>query len=108
MREEPGFLIITRQGRPVGAWHAWWFWEPVAASDNGGMPTYAYRCRDCAESFEVQRSMSDSNAPATCPQGHRDTVKLLTTVALAGSGAGSGPAPAPSGGGGCCGGGCCG
>jgi len=67
------------------------------------MPTYAYRCRDCTETFELMRPMSESSAPAACPDGHTDTVKLLTTVALTGSS----PAPAPSGGG-CCGGGCCG
>jgi putative FmdB family regulatory protein len=67
------------------------------------MPTYAYRCRECTETFEVLRPMSESGAPARCPEGHEDTVKLLTTVAL--TGAASAPAPA---GGGCCGGGCCG
>ncbi|HEX6075363.1 MAG TPA: zinc ribbon domain-containing protein [Micromonosporaceae bacterium] len=68
------------------------------------MPTYAYRCRDCSETFEVRRVMSESNDPASCPHGHEDTVKLLSTVALAGS-ASPGRAAAPSGG--CCGGGCC-
>jgi putative FmdB family regulatory protein len=74
------------------------------------MPTYAYRCRDCSETFEVRRAMSESSAPATCPHGHADTVKLLTTVALAGSAFSSSasPAPAAPAGGGCCGGGCCG
>jgi hypothetical protein len=47
--------------------------------------------------------MSESSAPAVCPEGHRDTVKLLSTVAVSGTAA----APA-GGGGGCCGGGCCG
>ncbi|HWD01471.1 MAG TPA: zinc ribbon domain-containing protein [Amycolatopsis sp.] len=65
------------------------------------MPTYAYRCCECTDTFELQRPMSESAAPAPCPEGHTDTVKLLTTVALTGSAA----APAPSGG--CCGGGCC-
>ncbi|AIG74192.1 FmdB family zinc ribbon protein [Amycolatopsis sp. NPDC058340] len=69
------------------------------------MPTYAYRCRECAGTFELLRPMSESGAPAPCPEGHQDTVKLLTTVALTGSA--SGPAPVPAGGGGCCGGGCC-
>jgi hypothetical protein len=50
--------------------------------------------------------MSASSEPATCPAGH-DTVKLLSTVAVAGtSAAGSGERAAS--GGGCCGGGCCG
>ncbi|GAA4532858.1 FmdB family zinc ribbon protein [Amycolatopsis samaneae] len=69
------------------------------------MPTYAYRCRECTGTFELLRPMSESSAPAVCPDGHTDTVKLLTTVALTGA-AGGPAAPAPSGG--CCGGGCCG
>jgi putative FmdB family regulatory protein len=68
------------------------------------MPTYAYRCRECTESFELIRPMSESGAPAPCPEGHQDTVKLLTTVALTGAAVGA----APAGGAGCCGGGCCG
>ncbi|WP_020670724.1 FmdB family zinc ribbon protein [Amycolatopsis nigrescens] len=68
------------------------------------MPTYAYRCRECTETFELNRPMSESSAPADCPEGHQDTVKLLTTVALTGSAIGP-AASAPSGG--CCGGGCC-
>lgn len=51
--------------------------------------------------------MAESSAPASCPAGHEDTVKLLSTVAVGGSR----PAPAAGGGGGgggCCGGGCCG
>jgi putative FmdB family regulatory protein len=66
-----------------------------------GMPTYAYKCRDCAEQFELSRPMSESSAPAACPAGHDDTVKLLTTIAM------TGRAGAPATGGGCCGGGCC-
>ncbi|MGD9985230.1 FmdB family zinc ribbon protein [Pseudonocardia sp.] len=76
------------------------------------MPRYEFRCRECDATFEVNRPMSESGAPAACPGGHADTVKLLSTVALAGVGgrAGSAPRPAPAGGGGggCCGGGCCG
>ncbi|MFD9634447.1 FmdB family zinc ribbon protein [Streptomyces violascens] len=69
------------------------------------MPRYEYRCRPCDDTFELSRPMAESSAPATCPAGHADTVKLLSTVAVGGS-AKSGPAP--SAGGGCCGGGCCG
>jgi hypothetical protein len=53
----------------------------------------------------VKRPMSEASAPANCPQGHDDTVKLLSMVALGGRSSGGG-APAPSGGGGCCGGAC--
>lgn len=51
--------------------------------------------------------MSQSAAPAVCPAGHEDTVKLLSTVAVGGTAGTSAPAPRAAGGG-CCGGGCCG
>ncbi|WP_328771970.1 FmdB family zinc ribbon protein [Streptomyces sp. NBC_00286] len=74
------------------------------------MPRYEYRCRTCGDTFEKSRPMSESSAPAACPAGHDDTVKLLSTVAVGGSA--SAPATAPAApktsGGGCCGGGCCG
>lgn len=71
------------------------------------MPRYEYRCRACGDTFEVSRPMHESAAPARCPGGHDDTVKLLSAVAV-GRSAGSGGAPAagPSAGGGCCGGAC--
>jgi hypothetical protein len=51
--------------------------------------------------------MSESSAPCACPQGHDDTVKLLSTVAVSGVAARGGQArPSGGGGGGCCGGGC--
>ncbi|MET7389402.1 zinc ribbon domain-containing protein [Streptomyces sp. NPDC005529] len=75
------------------------------------MPRYEYRCRTCGDTFELSRPMAESAAPADCPAGHDDTVKLLSTVSVATGGSASAPAPSPSaggGGGGCCGGGCCG
>ncbi|GAA1139412.1 MULTISPECIES: FmdB family zinc ribbon protein [Streptomyces violaceusniger group] len=78
------------------------------------MPRYEYRCRACGTTFELNRPMAESSAPASCPDGHDDTVKLLSTVAVTGtasSSAATSPARPPSGGGGgggCCGGGCCG
>ncbi|SCE76553.1 putative regulatory protein, FmdB family [Micromonospora viridifaciens] len=71
------------------------------------MPRYEFRCRACGDTFEVNRPMVEAGQPASCPQGHTDTVKLLSTVALTGRG-GVGPAggaSAPAGGG-CCGGAC--
>ncbi|WP_067817895.1 FmdB family zinc ribbon protein [Actinomadura kijaniata] len=70
------------------------------------MPRYDYRCRACGSTFEMSRPMSEASAPAPCPEGHDDTVKLLSTVTVTGTAKG-GSAPPPSGGG-CCGGGCCG
>lgn len=69
------------------------------------MPRYDYRCRSCGDTFEMNRPMAESAAPATCPQGHAETVKLLTTVAVTGRGGAPSSAPA-GGGGGCCGGSC--
>ncbi|MFD1541424.1 FmdB family zinc ribbon protein [Nonomuraea guangzhouensis] len=64
------------------------------------MPRYDFRCRACGSTFEVTRPMSASDEAAACPEGHDDTVRLLSTVAMTG-----GAAAPPSGG--CCGGGCC-
>ena len=52
------------------------------------MPRYEYRCRACGDTFELNRPMAESSAPCTCPQGHDDTVKLLSTVAVGGRAAG--------------------
>ena len=71
------------------------------------MPRYEYRCRACGDTFEVSRPMAAASDAASCPQGHDDTVKLLSTVALSGRGGSAGsPAAAPRAGGGCCGGAC--
>jgi hypothetical protein len=50
--------------------------------------------------------MAEASAPAQCPQGHDDTVKLLSTVSVGGRAGSAGAGAAPSGGGGCCGGAC--
>ncbi|MGW4550694.1 FmdB family zinc ribbon protein [Streptomyces violaceorubidus] len=72
------------------------------------MPRYEYRCRSCGDTFELNRPMAESSAPAACPAGHDDTVKLLSTVAVGGSASAPAPSSGGGGGGGCCGGGCCG
>ena len=73
------------------------------------MPRYDYRCRTCETTFEASRPMSEANDSTPCPQGHNDSVKLLSTVSLSGAGVTSTETiDAGSGGGGCCGGGCCG
>jgi putative FmdB family regulatory protein len=65
------------------------------------MPRYEFRCRACGDTFEVNRPMREASAPAACPAGHDDTVKLLSTVAVAGRAGGE-----PKAAGGCCGGAC--
>lgn len=71
------------------------------------MATYEFRCRACGSTFEERRPMADADAPATCPDGHTDTTRLLSVFASVGGSSASGSAtnlPAPSmGGGGCCG-----
>jgi len=49
--------------------------------------------------------MAQASDPCTCPQGHGDTVKLLSTVSVGGRASAGRAAPGPSGGG-CCGGAC--
>ncbi|MEV0271569.1 MAG: zinc ribbon domain-containing protein [Hamadaea sp.] len=68
------------------------------------MPRYEFRCRACGDTFEVERPMSEASQPAACPEGHEDTVKLLTTANVVKVGS----PQQGGGGGGCCGGGCCG
>lgn len=69
------------------------------------MPRYEYRCRACGDTFELTRPMNESADPSRCPQGHDDTVKLLSTVAVGGRATPS-AGPAGGGAGGCCGGQC--
>jgi putative FmdB family regulatory protein len=66
---------------------------------------YDYRCRTCDERFEVERPMSAVVTSTPCPDGHLDTVRVLTPFMTAGVGS-SRAGAAPSGGGGCCGGAC--
>ena len=48
--------------------------------------------------------MAEAAEPCVCPEGHTDTVKLLSTVSVGGRA--SSPAAPAGGGGGCCGGAC--
>jgi putative FmdB family regulatory protein len=70
------------------------------------MPRYEFRCRACGDTFEVNRPMREASAPAACPAGHDDTVKLLSTVAVGGLKRVGGLTKEAGGGGGCCGGAC--
>jgi putative FmdB family regulatory protein len=83
------------------------------------VPRYDFRCRACGDTFEVTRPMARAAEAASCPAGHDDTVRLLSTVAVTGRGGArtttattattaATPAPRGASGGGCCGGGCCG
>jgi putative FmdB family regulatory protein len=69
------------------------------------VPRYEYRCRACGSTFERTRPMSEASDSCLCPEGHDDTVKLLSTVSVGGRASAASPRSG-GGGGGCCGGGC--
>jgi len=61
------------------------------------VPLYEYRCKVCDERFDARRAMVDADAPAPCPSGHTDAVRLLAAFAATGRATGSAaPAPAAS------------
>ena len=71
------------------------------------MAVYEYLCRACATRFEARRPMSEAGDPIECPEGHSDTVRLLSMFASVGASNARQPIPvptAPTGGG--CGAGC--
>jgi putative FmdB family regulatory protein len=80
-----------------------WCWR-AHTSYTRAMPTYEFRCKTCDAVFEERRAMSEANDPAQCPQGHDNSVRLLSVFASVGATAPK-QAPAPRSGGGC-GGGC--
>ncbi len=67
------------------------------------MPSYSYRCRSCGDTFDLTRPMAEASAAATCPQGHDDAVKLLTTVGVLGVANAPRTVAPQAQGGGCCG-----
>jgi len=62
------------------------------------MARYEYRCRTCDEVFEVRRPMSETPSAVPCPDGHTDTVKLLSAFASVGGAPEGSAAPGPCGG----------
>jgi putative FmdB family regulatory protein len=74
------------------------------------VPSYDVRCRACGTTFEIKLPMAQADDPASCPNGHDDTVRLLPTIAVTGLAAAKAtPMPAcgaAPGAGGCCGGAC--
>jgi putative FmdB family regulatory protein len=56
------------------------------------MPLYEFRCRDCDDRFEVWLGTGDRHSDVTCPEGHGDTVRIFSPIAMTGR-ASSAPAP---------------
>jgi len=67
-----------------------------ACSYSDGVPLYEFRCKSCDDTFEVRRSMAESNDPASCPAGHDNAVRLLSVFASVGASAGGSSAPVAS------------
>ena len=51
------------------------------------MPIYEYECLLCGAKFEKRQSFSDEPI-ADCPQGHKDTRRLIATPAIVFKGSG--------------------
>jgi putative FmdB family regulatory protein len=60
------------------------------------VPTYEFRCRTCDTVFEERRPMAEASAPAVCPDGHDDVVKLLSPLSVIRPGGGGSPSPVPA------------
>lgn len=43
------------------------------------MPFYDFRCPTCDERFEVRRPISEADVPVSCPQGHENAKRVITT-----------------------------
>jgi putative FmdB family regulatory protein len=65
---------------------------------------YEFRCKRCGTTFEERRSMAQADAPARCPEGHDDVVRLLSVFASVGGAQAPSATPRPAAGG--CGSGC--
>jgi putative FmdB family regulatory protein len=88
--------------------------DPPGGAANGGrrcgarrlpnVPTYEFSCRICDATFELRRAMSASDEPAECPDGHADTMRLISAFASVSTGTSVGAASGPQGG--PCGGSC--
>lgn len=56
------------------------------------MTLYEYRCRPCDERFEVWLGPADSRTGVACPEGHTDTVRVFSAVAMTGKASAGVPA----------------
>ncbi len=72
------------------------------------MPLYEYYCRRCQGRFELLRPVGRMDDPASCPEGHAGSERVLSTFATFSQGEGgvSEALAGASGCGGCAGGNC--
>jgi len=57
------------------------------------MPLYEYYCPQCETRFELLRSMSRSDDPASCPSGHEGAQRVLSVFSAVSKGAAGETAP---------------
>lgn len=43
------------------------------------MPFYSYRCPTCDERFEVRRTFAEYDQPMSCPEGHENAERVITS-----------------------------
>lgn len=48
------------------------------------MPLYEFRCRSCDERFEAWLGSGDAQTGVACPEGHTETVRVFSAVAVTG------------------------
>ena len=71
------------------------------------MPVYEYYCRPCNAKFELLRPFSAVDSSASCPEGHANATRTISTfVSIRGGREGDSFEPAGMGGGCACGGAC--
>lgn len=44
------------------------------------MITYTYKCNSCEKAWEIQRKISESNCPVTCPDCGQEAEQVITTA----------------------------
>jgi putative FmdB family regulatory protein len=73
------------------------------------MPLYEYYCPPCSIQFETLRPMSKMNEPATCPNGHQTSERVISMFTAFTKNEAGEPVPVMAGGGdACCDGDSCG
>jgi len=55
------------------------------------MPIYGYRCRSCDDRFEVWLGAPESRTDVPCPEGHTQTVREFSAIAMTGKTSPAGP-----------------
>jgi putative FmdB family regulatory protein len=67
------------------------------------MPLYEYYCRPCNARFDLLRPLSALESPASCPEGHANATRTISTfVSIRGGRDKNAFEPAAIGGGGGC------